>query len=71
VASNLSYYYLVSMHELALLTFRPPYILVRSDLPWAGGALDLFCIVSELCVACTLFARGSIVFMLFICVASC
>jgi hypothetical protein len=33
----------------------PPCILVWSDLPWAGGALDnlwIFCIFSELRVAC-------------------
>jgi hypothetical protein len=28
-----------------------PCILVRSDLPWARGALDHFCFISELCVA--------------------
>jgi hypothetical protein len=33
-----------------------PYILVGSDLPWAGGALDLFCFISELCVAACVHA---------------
>jgi hypothetical protein len=46
-------YFLFYMHACmsAYTCFSPPCFLVRSDLPWAGGALDLFCFISELCVA--------------------
>jgi hypothetical protein len=32
----------------------PPCILAQTDLPWAGGALDLICIMCELYVAALL-----------------
>jgi hypothetical protein len=38
------------------------HVLVRSDLPWAGGALDLFCIISELCVAALQHCSVHVVF---------